>query len=256
MKNQFFADKHDYFKYDLWLQVAEAKRVKSLTFIPMLTPNDTTKEGRRVSYQEGKRRKRLYCFLQFCLVPKRRSITRLREFLCDEPFEYHPYRDDDDKGFQDGSWNAYFNAVPHEWLSDAAILIDPDTGMETKKDFWKRDPEKYITYQNIATVVSRCSGDSVVVVFQFLQKMADLRERDLEHRRERLQETLCSGRKVGGLVHWIAEKTSKGLGDLAFFVIGIGPDRPNRLEILLKDYAEAHGLCVGPPKVAQGIAAL
>jgi len=245
VKNQFFGDKHDYFKYDLWLQIAEAKRTKNLTFIPMLTPNDTTKEGGRVSYSEGRRRKRLYGFLQFCLVPKRRSITRLREFFCDEPFEYHPYRDDDDKGFQEGSWDAYFKAVPREWLCDAAILIDPDTGLETKTDFWKRHPQKHITYRNIADLIGRCSGSSAVVVFQFLQKLASQREPDLNERSERLHETLGSAEPNPGSVHWIAEKTSNGLGELAFFVLGVGAEGSTGLAGILEDYAEVHGLRVG-----------
>jgi hypothetical protein len=193
----------------------------------------------------------LYGFLQFCLVPKRRSITRLREFLCDEPFEYHPYRDDDDKGFQDGSWNAYFNAVPREWLCDAAILIDPDTGLETKTDYWKKHPSKHITYHNIADVLSRCSGNSVVMVFQFLQKKAELREGDMKERSQRLNEILRSTMENRGSIHWIAEKTSKGLGELAFFVIGAGSESSNGLERLLDDYAQAHGLHIGLVRATQ-----
>ena len=56
MKNQFFADKHDYFKYDLWLEVAEKLKEKGigcLTLIPMATPDDSTKEGSKISYTEG-----------------------------------------------------------------------------------------------------------------------------------------------------------------------------------------------------------
>jgi hypothetical protein len=61
VKNQFFADKHDYFKYDFWLYIAEGVKVKSLTFIPMLTPNDLTKEGLRISYLETTTPKLMGC---------------------------------------------------------------------------------------------------------------------------------------------------------------------------------------------------
>ena len=131
MNNEYSADKHDYFKYDLWLEIAEnVKGIRKLTFIPMLTP----KREPKAAYPLGKRRERLYRFLQSCLAPQRRSITRLREFLSDEPFEYHPYRDEDDKGFQNGSWHAYFDAIPRAWLQDAVALIDPDTGLGSNEE--------------------------------------------------------------------------------------------------------------------------
>jgi len=249
VKNQFFADKRDYFKYDLWLEVAEKlkeKGIERLTLVPMLTPDDSTKEGRKVTYPEGKRRKRLYGFLQFCLAPGRRSTTRLREFLCDERIEYHLYRDEDDKGFQDGSWDAYFSAVPREWLGDAAILIDPDTGLEPRTPFWKKHPEKHVTHENIANVVSRCSGNSAVLLFQFLQKNANRREDDLNERGQRLHKRLCSVQSYRGSVRWIAEKTRNGLGELAFFTIGVGSEVSKRLDSALRKYAKTHGLKCGP----------
>jgi hypothetical protein len=250
VKNQFFADKHDYFKYDLWLEVAEKlEGIKSLTLIPMLTPGDSTKKGRKVSYAEGKRRKRLYGFLQFCLAPQRRSITRLREFLCDERFEYHAYRDEDDKGFQDGSWDAYFSAVPREWLCDAAILIDPDIGLEPKRP--SQEPE-HVTYKDIENVVGRCSGNSVVLVIQFLPKIAHLREKQLNEKSRKLQEQTSSLQPDRGPVSWIAEKTNHELGELAFFAIGVGSETSKRLDKVLRKYAKTHGLA-GPVRAAQEI---
>jgi hypothetical protein len=252
VRNELFADKHDYSKYDLWLHLAEGLKVKNLTLIPMLIPNEAKNEGLKTAFPEGRRRKRLYCFLQFCLVPNRRSITRLREFLCDEPFEYHPFRVDDDKGFQDGSWDAYFRSVPREWLCDAAILIDPDTGLETNSG--RSQPQKYITYKNVATVVNRCSGSSVVVVVQFLQKNAFLREGDLNGKARILDKELRSAPQEPTPVHWIAEKTTRGLGELAFFVISAHADGSNGVERLLNVYARKHDQQVGTVKGVQRIA--
>jgi hypothetical protein len=249
VKNQFFADKHDYFKYDLWLEVAEKlkeKGIQRLAFIPMLTPVDSSKEGRKVSYPEGKRRRRLYGFLQFCLGSKRRSITRLREFLCDEPFEYHPYRDEDDKGFQNGSWDAYFNAIPHEWLRDAAILMDPDIGLEPKE----APSDKHVTYKNVGSVLSRCSGNWVVLVVQFLSKgNAHVRERQLQEKLEKLEELhkqLPPGLANLGSIVWVAEKGRTGLpGELALFAIGASSQTSIRLQALLRRYKKAHDLLYG-----------
>jgi len=45
MKNQYFGDKRDFFKYDLSIELCERIPLKQFTFIPMLTENDGTKEG-------------------------------------------------------------------------------------------------------------------------------------------------------------------------------------------------------------------
>jgi len=67
----------------------------------------------------------------------------------------------------------------------------------------------------------------------------------------RYDEILCLNIENQRSIHWIAEKTSKGLGELAFFVIGGGPESSNGLKRLFDDYAQAHGLRVGPARAAQ-----
>jgi hypothetical protein len=87
--------------------------------------------------------------------------------------------------------------------------------------------------------------------FSILQKNADLREGDMKGRSQRLDEMLRSTMENRASIHWIASKTSNGLGDLAFFVIGAGPESSNGLERLLEDYAQAHGLHIGPARAVQ-----
>jgi hypothetical protein len=237
LKNQFFADKHDYFKYDLWLEVAE-KVVgrKRLTLIPMLTPD---REPKAV-YPPGKRRERLYQFLQSCLALQGRSITRLREFLHDESFEYHPYRDEDDKGFQNRSWDAYFEAIPQEWLRDAAILIDPDTGLEPTG----RRSDKHVSYHNIKRVVGKCRGNWVVLIVQFtLLGNANQRKARLDYQLQRLQDELRQSRTSFGSGYWIAEKTRTDLpGVVAMFVIGANGQSARSLKGVLRSYSQRHEL--------------
>jgi hypothetical protein len=247
LKNQWFGDKHDYFKYDLWLDVAEkVEGIKKLTFIPMLTASEAP-------YERGKRRERLYTFLHSFCLPECRSVTRMRDFLRHERFEYHPYRDDDEAGFQDGSWNAYFNDVPQKWLRDAAILIDPDTGLETKSRSWQKHPEKYVTYKNVADVVQRCSGNSLVLVFQFLQRNAKRREGDLKCNVQTLNDRFEKHDSAPISVCWIAERTSGGVGDLAFIVVGMGSEtQRNQLSEVLRGYERIHNLELDEVEGAHG----
>lgn len=63
MKNQFFADRRDFFKYDLLLELLEGGQLSGLTLVPMLTPDDGGPDGRFTRYRCGNRRAGLYKFL-------------------------------------------------------------------------------------------------------------------------------------------------------------------------------------------------
>jgi hypothetical protein len=245
VKNQWFGDRRDYFKFDLWLEVAEkVEGISQLTYIPMLTRSAPP-------YEKGKRRERLYGFLKYWHLPQCRSITRLRDFLGTAPFEYHPYRDDDEAGFQDGSWDAYFRGIQKGWLRDTAILIDPDTGISPKP---LDQSDKHVTCGNIAEIVCKSSGSSVVLVFQYLQRNAKRREKDLATRVEDLHSKVCN--RLGcGQFRWIAERTKKGLGDLAFFVAAVSPQMADPLDRVLAVYAQTHDLECELVRGVQGIPA-
>jgi hypothetical protein len=67
MKHQYFRDRRDLFKYDLLLDVlAAVPNLERLTFVPMLTRNDDTGEGRRVALSASRRRPALTAFLSRC----------------------------------------------------------------------------------------------------------------------------------------------------------------------------------------------
>ncbi len=161
MKNQYFADRRDLLKYDLWLNVAERlPGVEQLTLIPMLTPDDDTGEGSLVGYSVGAARPELYQFLRHCLQNGVRSIMELRECGVWAPFRYTPYKDDE--FFTDASRESYFGSIPRSALMNAVVLIDPDVGLETGDDSYmrRRGVEKYLRYRDLAEVLTRCSPSS------------------------------------------------------------------------------------------------
>ncbi len=53
MKNQYFGDKRDLFKYDLALRVCQ-KLGLGFTFIPMLTAPDNRTDGNQIDYENAK----------------------------------------------------------------------------------------------------------------------------------------------------------------------------------------------------------
>ena len=62
MKNKFFADKHDFFKWDLLLTMMEdIPELGQLTYVPMLTPDD--RAGHASETREDQRHRWLFDFL-------------------------------------------------------------------------------------------------------------------------------------------------------------------------------------------------
>jgi len=235
LKNQWFGDKHDYFKYDLWLEVAQkVKGIGKRTFIPMFTAS-------KAPYPKGKRREPLYAFLQSHCFPKHRSVTRLGDFLHEEleHHTYHAYHDNDEAGFENGSWKDYFRDVQDEWLNDAAILIDPDTRIKLEKC---KDPEKYVTFDDIAQIMRGRDINSVVLITQFLVKNAHLREKQLKEKRQLLRERLCDANCGSIGVFSLVERTKNSLGEIAFFIIPVGMQISEKLCPVLREHAKIHGL--------------
>ena len=239
MKDQYFADKRDFLKYDLWMELAEyLGEATRLTFVPMLTKRDDTKQGHKTNYDPGVRRRELYDFLRRCVNEEKRSISRLREFLNSRL--YCPYRDGcggDADYFEPAGRREYFGSIPAADLNDSVVLVDPDTGLETRSSYWKRSPSSYAEYADIVTVARRTVGSSVIPVIQFPQRNADRAERDLDHRADRLSRELRSSAAGNWAVHWLAQKKPRcaKVGDCAFFVViprlGDGNIRKPALEL-------------------------
>lgn len=254
MKHQFFADERDFLKYDLWMELADHLSEKPhLTFVPMLTGPDGTKQGGKTNYLVGKRRKCLYYFLQFCLCAKRRAITELRQFFVPDAgrcYAYQPYRDGETKGsdhFEDEKRKEYFDNIPSEYLSDSVVLIDPDTGLETEGRYWRKRPEGYAKYADIMMVARQTKGNSVLIVVQFPQRNADLARSDLDSRAERLRQELKCSEIHDWSVYWIAQKKGESdkVGDIAFFVLAPRSGAAKKVEKLLPNYAKRHGMALG-----------
>jgi len=245
MKNQYFGDKRDLFKYDLWLHVAErVEEITSLTFIPMLTPDDPTNQGGQLPKGAGPYREELYEFLKGCCNAGDRSIAKLRDFLRERTPAYRPYRDAE--YFKHEFRDEYFCSIPSEVLENAVILIDPDIGLERKTGLGEKEPEKCVTCTEIASVAERCSEGSVILLFQFLRggKRLQCLNR-LKDRGSRLRRAVSGVRPASFPIPWVAEGrlTSSGplFGDLAFFIIAVGQDTAEVIKVV-RTYARDHGL--------------
>jgi hypothetical protein len=235
MKNQYFANGRDLFKYDLLLDVlAGAPALRQLTFIPMLTPNDATQEGGRFTRAAPRRRPGILNFLNQCVREGRRDISCLHELLTAEGVEYMLYGEKD--YFDATQRDAYFAAIPNTALDAALIFFDPDVGLETGNMGYMRRSglEKYLTYEAVLSVFKRAARSSGLVIYQHLQR----------NKRKLADDILAKASALGSTLNVpsIAYITDD---DVAFLGLGVGPATHRAIITAFEKHGERHSLAAG-----------
>lgn len=197
MKNQYFGDVNDYFKYDLCIYLAEnLPKIQRFTFIPTLTANDVLlKDGNKVEYPMGVGRESLYDFLQHCLKEDRpenpRKVVWLRKYFEEQgpkfKFRYCPYGDSLDQEFTHRGREEYFQNIPDELLQSAVIMVDPDNGLDVKSSR-VGNFHKFIKYSEARDLYQRMDVNSVLVVYQHFPRFNH--EQYLKDLHDRIQEEI------------------------------------------------------------------
>lgn len=173
MKNQYFGDQRDYFKFDLMIELATCVLEEPrFTNIVMLTPNvDEGREkghGGAVDYPVGKRRHALHAFLQHhARLPRaQRKVESLRDYFAttQTDVEYLPFADHV-PFFEGANRTAYFAGVQRSWVENAIVLVDPDVGLLPPKG--KLSSCKHIAATELVQLKNWMGTSSVLVLFQF-----------------------------------------------------------------------------------------
>ncbi len=170
LKNQYFGDRNDRFKYDLSIFLtSHLPGVDRFTFVPMLTPDDGSTDGSLHSYSQDGRPEELHRFLQNCVRRSWRNIYLLRGYFCahDHPFTYSPYADQIE--FRHGTREQYFDGIPAELCRSAVILLDPDNGLEVPSARPGK-MNKYVKYEEVRDLSIRMGDSSVLSVYQHLPR--------------------------------------------------------------------------------------
>jgi hypothetical protein len=168
MKNQYFGDQNDYFKYDLLIFLAEGlSGIKRLSVVWMLTEDDGSQDGGRIEYPKGAGDRGLFRFLRKSLDDNARNVASINDFFREAGFrfEFCPYGAEDPLLHRDRA--AYFEQIPPESLHDAVVFLDPDNGLEvksaTEKNFCK-----YVKFDEVKSIFDRMSPDSCFIIYQHL----------------------------------------------------------------------------------------
>jgi hypothetical protein len=185
MKNQYFGDNRDLFKYDLILQVIQGGLINHFTYIPMLTGNDGTAQGgetNRDKAQAGTENKELMSFLDECVNGDRRNIDQLKSLFAKHAIETTIYRGKDEY-FSHERREEYFREIDGNLLSKSLIFVDPDKGLQVEKT---RD--KHIKYSEVENLYRRMDKDSILMVYQHFPRVNHMEY--LNKRMEELKENI------------------------------------------------------------------
>ncbi len=164
MKNQYFGDIRDLFKYDLIQTIMqECPSVRHFSFIPMLTPDDDSSAGGKTRHdvaKAGKRNEELKAFLKDCVHENRRNIAAIADYFRSISIDIRIYRGRSDY-FSHETRREYFKAIGTKLLTDSLIFLDPDNGLEVK-----RPAKEHVLYREVASIYSGMTSSSIVIIYQ------------------------------------------------------------------------------------------
>jgi len=232
MKNQYFADTRDLFKYDLVMRIVSANpQVKQFTFIPMLTRNRQGDGGEETDYstaKAGTNNLELITFLKDCLRNNRRDITELENFFANslEGIRFTIYKQD--LFFTCAERTRYFDEINEKLLRSALILVDPDTGLEPGNN---TADEKYLRYREVKLLYETMDRKSMILIFQFIP------------RKERLSYFASISKRLRAEIAQSVNVYYVSDNEVVFFILT--KEENERLKGALSLYAKDSSLIVG-----------
>jgi len=172
MKNQYFGDIRDLFKYDLIQRILkEIGSLQRFTFIPMLTKYDPKRgDGNKRDFNSAKKcsrpgtnNKKLMEFLEKYeeIDRDKRDFTEIGEYFRSEGIEKiviykgHEY-------FGHTTRGEYFKNIAGELLHKSLVFLDPDNGLQIKNS-----TEKHLLYREIKEYLyDRMDEGSILMIYQ------------------------------------------------------------------------------------------
>jgi hypothetical protein len=158
MKNQYFGDNRDLFKFDLVDNILKKRLVTNVFYVPMLTADDESKKGNRSDRKKaeaGFKNKKLVKFLDECIATGKRNVMQLQSYFPDMTIE-------------SGSFNhigriKYFQEVLKTMPTNALILVDPDTGIQPLKS---EPGERHVLNFELKNIYEKMDAKSILMVYQ------------------------------------------------------------------------------------------
>lgn len=180
MKNQYFGDIRDLFKYDLIFQIMKnIDFINHFIFIPMLTENDGGRDGNKNNKKDyntakaGTKNRELKNFLLKCIMEEKKNVLEIINYFTLNDIEIDIY--DENGYFNNKNRNNYFRNIGQKLSPNSLIFIDPDNGLEVKNS-----TEKHLLYCEVKDIYDKMENKSILMLYQHFPR--ENHDRYLERR--------------------------------------------------------------------------
>jgi hypothetical protein len=154
MKNQYFGDNKDLFKFDLAERILKKKLVADFYYVPMLTASDDNTHGNdRSKAQAGFKNKALLKFLDARITDNKRDVRQLEKYFDGIKIKTVT--------FTHAGRTKYFADVVKGLPANSLIFIDPDTGVQKT-----RPTAKHVLWDELKAVYEKMDSKSILIVNQ------------------------------------------------------------------------------------------
>lgn len=218
MKNQYFGDIKDLFKFDFieWT-IQRIPAIDRFTYISMLTANESRSHGSKLDCKgrAGAQNTELTNHLAKCVSEGRRDISEIVRY-----FDFHGipvviYKQG--VHFTHKGRDDYFAGIDLGLLEHSLIFVDPDVGLEVKNS-----SAKHLLYKEAADLFERMSEDSIFMIFQHFRH--EKRSLTINSVSSQL-EAACGQRPL-----WICDS------EVVFFLLAKDPDVEQELAAAVAEY--------------------
>lgn len=179
MKNQYFGDNRDLFKYDLIQTIlTESNYVRNFLFIAMLTSDDNSTEGSKINYRNAKAGFSNNSLVNHLLKSIRttRNINQIVPYFKQAG---HTIEIIDEK-FTNIERSQYFDKVVNRSLDNSLIFFDPDNGLEVR-----HNNEKHLLFSEIFLTLEKNNEDNLLMLYQHFPRVK--RKKYIENRQSEIQ---------------------------------------------------------------------
>jgi len=226
MKNQYFGDVRDLFKYDLIQRILkEISYLEKFTFIPMLTKydpkgkdgNERDFDGAKKDGRPGTNNKELMKLLEKKkqVEADKRDFTEIEDYFNSEDIGVDIYKGHE--YFDHGRRDEYFENIPEDLLRNYLVFVDPDNGLKIKNS-----GEKHLLYDDVKKLYERMDEDSILMIYQHFP-----REKHIEYLCRRASELK---KLTEDLPIYISDN------EIIFFLLTKNDELRNQLERIISRY--------------------
>lgn len=230
MKNQYFGDKRDLFKYDLITKIVEGiNSIKYFTFIPMLTDNDGKSDGNKRNLENSAAGAKNKCLVDFLNKYKNcdknlRDFRKIRQYFELKKIDIKIYEENNNRKYFDHKGRAdYFKKIDDFLLPNSLIFVDPDNGLQIEKS-----NKKHLLYSEVNEIYKRMDENSILMIYQHFPRARYKYEKYMpDGRSNKLKE-------IGDLPIYISDN------EIIFFFLTKKDKIKNQLTKIIIKYQESY----------------